>query len=53
MQRRMAASAGWSRLAERFAPLTARVPAATAMLTAGLVVIVGLGLAVRAAAAVT
>jgi nickel/cobalt transporter (NicO) family protein len=49
---RRAAAAGWSRLAERFAPVAARLPAAAATLTAGLVVVVGLGLAVRAATGV-
>jgi nickel/cobalt exporter len=52
VQRRVAAAESWSRLAERFAPVTARIPAAAATLTAGLVVIVGLGLAVRAATGV-
>jgi nickel/cobalt exporter len=52
VQRRVAAAESWSRLARRFVPITARIPAATATLTAGLVVIVGLGLAVRAATGV-
>jgi nickel/cobalt exporter len=52
IQRRVSAAAGWQRLSERFAPLAARVPAMTSALTAGLVVIVGVGLAVRAAAGV-
>jgi nickel/cobalt exporter len=52
VQRRVAAAESWSRLAQRFAPITARIPAAAATLTAGLVVIVGLGLAVRAATGV-
>jgi nickel/cobalt exporter len=52
VQRRVAAAAGWSRLAQRFAPVAARLPAAAATLTAGLVVVVGLGLAVRAATGV-
>jgi nickel/cobalt transporter (NicO) family protein len=52
VQRRVAAAQNWSRLAQRFAPITARIPAVAATLTAGLVVIVGLGLAVRAATGV-
>jgi nickel/cobalt exporter len=51
-QRKVSAAAGWSRLLRRLSPLTARVPAAASTLTAGLVVIVGLGLAVRAAAGI-
>jgi ABC-type nickel/cobalt efflux system permease component RcnA len=52
LQRRVSAAPGWSRLAKRFGPLAARVPAATSTVTAGLVVVVGLGLAARAAAGV-
>jgi ABC-type nickel/cobalt efflux system permease component RcnA len=52
VQRRVAAAAGWSRLAQRFGPVAARIPAAAATLTAALVVIVGVGLAVRAATGV-
>jgi ABC-type nickel/cobalt efflux system permease component RcnA len=52
VQRRVATAAGWTRLAKRWGPLTARVPAAAATLTAGLVVVVGLGLAVRGATGV-
>ena len=52
IQRRVSAAKSWARLTARFAPLTARMPAATSALTAGLVVIVGVGLAVRAAAGV-
>jgi nickel/cobalt exporter len=52
LQRRATAAAGGSRLVARLAPLASRVPAAASALTAGLVVIVGLGLAVRAATGV-
>jgi nickel/cobalt transporter (NicO) family protein len=52
VQRRMAAAASWSRLAQRFGPLASRLPALASTLTAGLVVVVGVGLAVRAAAGV-
>jgi hypothetical protein len=52
VQRRVTNAAGWPRLVRRLSPLAARVPAAASTLTAGLVVIVGMGLAVRAAAGV-
>ncbi len=51
-QRKVTAAAGWSRLLRRLGPLMARVPAAASTLTAGLVVVVGLGLAARAAAGI-
>jgi ABC-type nickel/cobalt efflux system permease component RcnA len=52
LQRRVSAAESWGRLAARVRPLTARIPAAASTLTAGLVVVVGVGLAVRAAAGV-
>jgi hypothetical protein len=52
VQRRVSAAAGWARMARRLRPLTIRVPAAASTVTAALVVIVGVGLAVRAAAGV-
>jgi hypothetical protein len=52
IQRRVSAAESWARLAARVRPLTARIPAAAATFTAGLVVVVGVGLAVRAAAGV-
>jgi nickel/cobalt exporter len=52
VQRRMTVATGWPRLVRRLSPLVARVPAAAATLTAALVMIVGVGLAVRAAAGV-
>ncbi|MGC9670773.1 hypothetical protein ACNTMW_30025 [Planosporangium sp. 12N6] len=52
VQRRVTAAAGWARLARRLSPLAARVPAAASTLTAALVMLVGVGLSVRAAAGV-
>jgi ABC-type nickel/cobalt efflux system permease component RcnA len=52
LQRRVSAARSWERLTQRFAPLAARIPAATSALTAGLIVVVGVGLAVRAASGV-
>ncbi|NJC70787.1 High-affinity nickel-transporter [Planosporangium thailandense] len=52
VSRRVTATARWPRLVRRLSPFLARVPAATSTLTAGLVTIVGLGLALRAAAGV-
>jgi ABC-type nickel/cobalt efflux system permease component RcnA len=52
VQRRVTAGTGWYRLARRLSPLAARVPAAASTLTAGLVMVVGVGLAVRSAAGV-
>jgi nickel/cobalt transporter (NicO) family protein len=52
LQRRVTAAAGWSRLVARLAPLASRVAVTASALIAGLVVIVGLGLAVRAATGV-
>ncbi|NJC66780.1 High-affinity nickel-transporter [Planosporangium flavigriseum] len=52
VQRRMTSTAGWPRLVRRLSPLAARVPVAASTLTAVLVVLVGMGLAVHAAAGV-
>jgi nickel/cobalt exporter len=52
VQRQVTTAGGGARLARRLSPLAARIPAAASTVTAGLVTIVGVGLAVRAAVGV-